>query len=72
MVCAFVILIVVSAYTANLAAYLGAQPLSDFWATIEQANADGAKICAHSVLQGALPQPSAAEPHWRPESHRAR
>lgn len=51
----FFVMIFLAAYTANLAAYLGAQPLSDFWATIEQANADGAKICAHSVLQGALP-----------------
>jgi len=46
----FFTLIVVSAYVANLAAFL-TQSLPDFIGTMEEAVEEGVKICAHPVLK---------------------
>ena len=51
---AFLILIVVAAYTANLAAFLSRQPPSNFWSGLDDATEAGAKVCAHVALQGKL------------------
>ena len=44
------ILLFLSAYTANLAAFIIKKDLVQSWADIDAATADGAKICVHSVL----------------------
>ena len=54
------------AYTANLAAFLSTPQMGSFWSSMEEATADGAKICAHTMLEKTLtlryPQTNF---HWR-------
>ena len=44
------ILLFLSAYTANLAAFIIKKDLAHSWADVDEATADGAKICVHTVL----------------------
>jgi len=44
------ILLFLSAYTANLAAFIIKKDMVSSWADIDAATADGAKICVHTVL----------------------
>ena len=44
------ILLFLSAYTANLAAFIIKKDMVQSWADIDAATADGAKICVHTVL----------------------
>ena len=46
--------IVIAAYTANLAAFLGQRKFSDPWKNLDDATSAGAKICAHTQLQSIL------------------
>ena len=48
------VVIFLSAYTANLAAFLSRQPQSNFWSGLDDATEAGAKVCAHVALQGKL------------------
>ena len=44
------ILLFLSAYTANLAAFIIKKDMAHSWADVDAATADGAKICVHTVL----------------------
>ena len=48
------LVIFLSAYTANLAAFLSRQPLTEFWSGLDDATAAGAKVCAHVMLEQSL------------------
>ena len=48
------ILLFISAYTANLAAFLIRKDLAGYWANIEAATESGAKICVHTMLKPKL------------------
>ena len=48
------VVVFLSAYTANLAAFLGSAPKSNFWNGLDDATDAGAKVCAHVALQGKL------------------
>lgn len=46
----FFILILLSAYTANLASHLTKSKTGDYWRDVDEATRDGARICITSVL----------------------
>ena len=46
----FFILLFLSAYTANLAAFIIKKDMVHSWADVDAATADGAKICVHTTL----------------------
>ena len=46
----FFILLFLSAYTANLAAFIIKKDMVHSWADVDAATADGAKICVHTML----------------------
>lgn len=50
----FFILIVVSAYVANLAAFLTKSGVNEYIGTIEEVNAKGLKVCANPALKNEL------------------
>ena len=51
---AFLILIAVASYTANLAAYLASSGVGDYVKSVEEAILKGSTICAHPVLEDEL------------------